>query len=40
LDENVAALEKIFSHDGPDLVIFRRECIEAMRKGLYKKYYQ
>lgn len=40
LDKNVAALEKIFSHDGPDLVIFRRECIEAMRKGLYKKFYQ
>jgi len=38
-EENVAQLEKIFSHKGPDLIIFRRECIEAYRKGLYKKLY-
>lgn len=39
-EENVAKLEKIFSHKGPDLIIFRRECIEAYRKGLYKKLYE
>lgn len=35
-DENVKALEAILKHDGPDLVIFKRECIQAFRKGIYK----
>ena len=36
-DDNVRKLEKIFSHPGPDVIIFKRDCIQAMRKGLYKK---
>jgi indolepyruvate ferredoxin oxidoreductase, alpha subunit len=39
-EENVAQLEKVFKHKGPDLIIFRRECIEAFRKGLYQKLYE
>ena len=35
-NENVNVLEKILRHDGPDLVIFKRECIQAFRKGIYK----
>lgn len=35
LHKNVAILETVLSHDGPDLVIFRRECIQAKRRGLY-----
>lgn len=35
--ENVEKLTKILSHNGPDVIIFRRECVQAFRKGLYKK---
>ena len=35
-DENVLELEKIFQNNGPSVIIFRRECIQALRKGLYK----
>jgi indolepyruvate ferredoxin oxidoreductase alpha subunit len=35
--ENVKILEKVLSHNGPDLIVFKRECVQAMRKGLYKK---
>jgi indolepyruvate ferredoxin oxidoreductase alpha subunit len=34
--ENTKALKKIFEHNGPDIVIFKRECIQALRKGIYK----
>lgn len=40
LEENTKAMEAILKHDGPDLIIFRRDCIEAMRKGSYKKLYK
>jgi indolepyruvate ferredoxin oxidoreductase alpha subunit len=36
-EENTKALKKILSHEGPDIVIFKRECIQALRKGLYKE---
>ncbi len=36
-EENVKTMEKVLTHEGPDIVIFKRECIQAMRKGLYKK---
>jgi indolepyruvate ferredoxin oxidoreductase alpha subunit len=35
-EENTQALKKILAHDGPDIVIFKRECIQALRKGIYK----
>lgn len=35
--DNVKTLEKVLRHDGPDLVIFKRECIQAFRKGAYKQ---
>lgn len=31
-EENVAIFEKALRHKGPDVVIFRRECIQAMRR--------
>lgn len=31
-EENVKRLEKIFSHDGPDFIIFKRECVQSLRK--------
>ena len=36
-EENVKYLEKVLSQKRPDLIIFRRECIQALRKGLYKE---
>lgn len=39
-DDNTKYMEDVFNHNGPDIVVFRRECIQAMRKGLYKKLYQ
>jgi indolepyruvate ferredoxin oxidoreductase alpha subunit len=36
-EENTQAFKKILSHDGPDIVIFKRECIQAIRKGIYKE---
>ena len=39
LEENVAVLESVFRHEGPDLVVFRRNCVEAVRKKLYEKFY-
>lgn len=35
-DENTKAMLSILAHNGPDLVIFKRECIQALRKGIYK----
>lgn len=35
--ENVSSLEKILQQERPALIIFKRECIQALRKGLYKK---
>ncbi len=36
-EENTKMMESILSHDGPDIVIFKRDCIQALRKGIYKK---
>lgn len=36
-EENTKALQNIFAHEGPDLVIFKRDCIQAIRKGIYKE---
>jgi indolepyruvate ferredoxin oxidoreductase, alpha subunit len=33
-EENVKKLEKILKHSGPDLIIFKRDCVQAKRKGL------
>lgn len=35
--ENVELLTEVFKKDRPDLIIFKRECVQALRKGLYKK---
>ena len=32
--ENVEKLVKILQHSGPDLIIFKRDCVMAKRKGL------
>ncbi len=32
---NVDTLEKIFKKNGPSLIIFKRECIQALRRKLY-----
>ena len=36
-EENTQAFRKIIAHNGPDIVIFKRECIQAIRKGIYKE---
>ncbi|HLE11715.1 MAG: hypothetical protein A2504_15545 [Bdellovibrionales bacterium RIFOXYD12_FULL_39_22] len=36
-EENVKKLVEIFKNNRPDLIIFKRDCIQAMRKGLYAK---
>jgi indolepyruvate ferredoxin oxidoreductase, alpha subunit len=33
-EENVAAIEAALRHEGPDVVICRRECVQASRKGV------
>lgn len=33
-EENVKAFEKVLRNEGPNVVIFRRECIEAARKKI------
>ena len=33
-EENVENLIKILTHSGPDVIIFKRDCIQAKRKGL------
>jgi hypothetical protein len=33
--ENIVKLEKIFSNQEPSLIIFKRKCIQAMRRKLY-----
>ena len=32
--ENVKTLIKVLKHQGPDVIIFKRDCIQAKRKGL------
>lgn len=33
---NVIALEAALRHEGPSVVVFRRECIQSLRRGLLK----
>jgi indolepyruvate ferredoxin oxidoreductase alpha subunit len=33
---NVTALEAALRHEGPSVVVFRRECIQSRRRGLLK----
>jgi len=35
--DNIEKLEKIFSEEKPSLIIFKRKCIQAMRRKLYTK---
>ncbi|GLH73665.1 indolepyruvate oxidoreductase subunit IorA [Geothrix limicola] len=35
-DANVKAMESALQHPGPSVVIFRRECIQSMRRGVLK----
>jgi len=35
-DANVAAVEAALRHPGPSVVVFRRECIQSIRRGLLK----
>ncbi len=32
--ENVKKFKEIISHNGPDVIIFKRDCVQAVRKGL------
>ncbi|KAA3612531.1 MAG: indolepyruvate ferredoxin oxidoreductase [Calditrichaeota bacterium] len=36
-NENIEKLEKIFKEDKPSLIVFKRKCIQAMRRKLYTK---
>ncbi len=33
--DNIAVLEKVFSKPGPSLIVFKRKCIQAMRRKVY-----
>ena len=35
-EANVAAMETALRHEGPSVVVFRRECIQSLRRGLLK----
>jgi indolepyruvate ferredoxin oxidoreductase alpha subunit len=35
-DANVAAVEAALRHPGPSVVVFRRECIQSIRRGVLK----
>jgi indolepyruvate ferredoxin oxidoreductase alpha subunit len=37
-DVNVKAMESALLHPGPSVVIFRRECIQSMRRGVLKEH--
>jgi len=37
-DANVKAMESALLHPGPSVVIFRRECIQSMRRGVLKEH--
>ena len=32
--ENVEKFKEIITHNGPDVIIFKRDCVQALRKGL------
>jgi len=35
-EANVKALEAALQHPGPSVVVFRRECIQSLRRGVLK----
>ena len=35
-EANVAAMESALRHGGPSVVVFRRECIQSLRRGVLK----
>ncbi|MBI1754363.1 MAG: indolepyruvate ferredoxin oxidoreductase [Acidobacteria bacterium] len=37
-DANVKAVESALRHPGPSVLIFRRECIQSMRRGVLKEH--
>jgi len=37
-EANVQAMEAALQHPGPSVVIFRRECIQSLRRGVLKDY--
>ena len=37
-EANVQAMEAALRHPGPSVVIFRRECIQSLRRGVFKDY--
>lgn len=37
-DANVKAMEAALRHPGPSVVVFRRECIQSLRRGVLKEY--
>ncbi len=36
--DNVAAMEAALRHKGPSVVVFRRECIQSLRRGVLKEH--
>jgi indolepyruvate ferredoxin oxidoreductase alpha subunit len=39
-EANVKAMEEALQHPGPSVVIFRRECIQSLRRGVLKEHDQ
>ena len=37
-EANVAAVEAALQHPGPSVVVFRRECIQSLRRGVLKEH--
>ena len=37
-DANVKAMEAALQHPGPSVVVFRRECIQSLRRGVLREY--
>lgn len=37
-EANVKAMEAALQHPGPSVVVFRRECIQSLRRGVLKEY--
>lgn len=36
--DNVAAVEAALRHEGPSVIVFRRECIQSLRRGVLKEH--
>jgi len=37
-EANVKAMEQALQHPGPSVVVFRRECIQSLRRGVLREY--